>query len=128
MDIMKFLSYLLRYSAICFIYIYIYIYMYIYIYIERERYSYIYIVLTIRQIRRSWCKTPRNNTLVCRFLRGIWFDTQRDDETNIQAYVLFQETVTAIRIPYSNTKIKDRLPDEDKDFSKIVAGVLHGDK
>ena len=41
-------------------------------------------------------------------------------------YGLSKETVTAIMIFYSNTKIKVRSPNGDSEFD-IVAGVLQGD-
>ena len=68
-------------------------------------------------------KKPRRNTIVCRFLQGIWFHTQREDGANTSNYGLPKGTVhTAIMIFYSYTKVKVRSPDGD--FFDIVADVL----
>ena len=43
------------------------------------------------------------------------------------AYGLLKETVAAITILYSNTKVKVCSPDGDTEYFNIVAGVLQGD-
>ena len=48
-------------------------------------------------------------------------------EQTLLVYGLLKETVTAIRMLYRNTKVKVGLPDEDRDFFDIVAGILQGD-
>ena len=48
-------------------------------------------------------------------------------EQNLLAYRVPKETVAAIRIFYSNTKVKVRSPDGDTEYFDIVAGVLQGD-
>ena len=45
----------------------------------------------------------------------------------LHSYSLPQETVTVIRIQYSNEKRKVRSQDGGRDFFDIVAGVLQGD-
>ena len=75
--------------------------------------------------RWSSCKTLQGNTLICRFLQGIWFHTQR--EQILLAYGFPKETATAIMMLYKNTKVKVHSPDGDTDFFDIVAGVLPSD-
>ena len=48
-------------------------------------------------------------------------------EQILLAYVLPNETVAAITIPYRNTKVKVRSPDRDTEYFDIVEGVLQGD-
>ena len=48
-------------------------------------------------------------------------------EQILLAYGLPEETVEAIMILYSNTKVKVRSPDGDTEYFDIVAGVLQGD-
>ena len=48
-------------------------------------------------------------------------------EQILQAYDLPKETVAAIIMSYTNTKVMVRSPDEDTDFFNIVGGVLQRD-
>ena len=48
-------------------------------------------------------------------------------EQILLAYGLPKESVAAITIPYGNSKVKVRSPDEDTEYFDIVAGVLQGD-
>ena len=77
--------------------------------------------------RRNSCKIPWDNTLVWRFLLGIWFHIQRKNEANTSSVWSPPKKVTAIMILYKNTEIKIRSPDGDIDFFDIVVGVLHRD-
>ena len=43
------------------------------------------------------------------------------------AFGLHKETVSAIMMPYKNTKAMVRSPDGDSDFFDILPGVLQGD-
>ena len=46
-------------------------------------------------------------------------------EQILLAYGVPRETVTAIMVLYSNSKVKVRSPDGDTVFFDIVAGILH---
>ena len=48
-------------------------------------------------------------------------------EQILPAFGLTKETVRAIMMLYRNTKAKVCSVDRDKDFFRIVAGVLQGD-
>ena len=62
----------------------------------------------------------RGNTIVRRFLQGIWLHTQRIDGAN----GLPKETYTTIMMLYENAKAMVLSPDGDANFFNIVAGVL----
>ena len=86
--------------------------------------------LTIHQIIEGVCaKKPWGNTLIWRFLQGIWFHTQREDRANTSSIwpPHKKKTITAIMILYKTTKVKVCSPDGDTDFFEIAAGVLQGD-
>ena len=48
-------------------------------------------------------------------------------EQTLLTYGLPKETVTAILIPYKNTKVKVRSPDGDTDNFNIIAGIQQED-
>ena len=48
-------------------------------------------------------------------------------EQIFRAYDLLKESIAAIMMVYTNTKVKVCSPDGDTDFFDIVAGVLQGD-
>ena len=78
-------------------------------------------------IRKSSCKKPRGDIIICRLLQGIWLHAQREDGAKLLAYSLPKETVAAIMMLYENTKEKVRSPNGDTDVFDIVAGVQQGD-
>ena len=77
--------------------------------------------------RRRSRKNPRSNTLIRRFLQGIWLHTLKEDGTNITGVWSPKETFTDIMILDKIMKVKVPSPDRDTDFFDIVAGVLPGD-
>ena len=71
-------------------------------------------------------KKSRSNTIISRFLQGIWFHTVWKTGKIVLTYCFPKETITAIIMLYRNTKVKVRSLERDTDFD-IVAGVLRGD-
>ena len=57
---------------------------------------------------KSSCKKPRGDTLICRFLLGIWPYTQREMQQILLAYGLPKETVAVINMLYKKRKVKVR--------------------
>ena len=77
--------------------------------------------------RRSSYKKLWGNTLICRFLQGIWLHTQRGDRTNTSSvWSPHQKIVAAIMMLYKNTKVKVCSLVGDSDFFD-VADVLQVD-
>ena len=76
---------------------------------------------------KSSCYKPWGDTLVRRFLQSIDSIHKEKMERILLAYGLPRETVRALMILYSNTKVKVRSTDVDTDFSGSVAGLQHGD-
>ena len=72
--------------------------------------------------KKSW-----GNTIVHRFLQGILFHIQTKDGANITNIWSPKETVTAIIMPYKNTKAMVCSPIGNIDFFDIIAGVLQED-
>ena len=66
----------------------------------------------------------RGNTLIRRFLQGIWVHTQREDRENTIRVWSPQGNCHSHN---ENTKVKVRSPDWDRYFFDIVAGVLEED-
>ena len=85
-------------------------------------------ILTIRRIFEGVrAKHLQATLLFVNFTKA--FDSIHRGEMKqiLQAYGLPKETVAAITILYSNTKVKVRSPDGDTEYFDIVAGVLQGD-
>ena len=78
-------------------------------------------------MRRSQSEKPWGNTLIYRFLWGIWLHTQRGDGKILLAYGLPKETILAIMMLYKNIKVKVCSLDGNTDFFEIVAGVFQED-
>ena len=61
------------------------------------------------------------------FSKAFDFIHRKKMEQILLAYDLTKETITAIMIPYKNTKVNVCSPDGDTDHFDIAAGVLQGD-
>ena len=85
-------------------------------------------ILTIRRILEGVrAKNLQVTLLFVDFTKAFDFIHRGKMEQILLAYGIPKETVAAIMIPYRNTKVKIRSPDEDTEFFDIVAGVLQGD-
>ena len=74
------------------------------------------------------CRNPQGDTLICRFLQGIWLHTQREDGAKTSILGFTQRNCCSHKDAlYFNTKVKVCSPDVNTDFFDIVAGVLQGD-
>ena len=60
----------------------------------------------------------RGNTILCKFLQGIWFQTQRKDGANTSVYSFCKETSTA-KMFSRYRKYKIRSLEGDIDFFDI---------
>ena len=85
-------------------------------------------ILTIRRIREEVRVKNFEEMLLFVDFSQVFDPIQRWKMKQILlACGLPKETITAIMMLYSNTKVKVRLSDGDIDFFDIVAGVLQGD-
>ena len=86
-------------------------------------------LLTIRRILKGVrAKKSLSDTIICRFLPGIWHYTQTEDRANTSGLRSPKETVAAIiRLDKKNTKVKVHSPDRETHFFDTVASVLLGD-
>ena len=60
---------------------------------------------------KEFVQKPRGDTLLHKFLQGIWSHTQRGDRTNTSAYGIPKETVAAILMLYKtrNSRFTHRM-------------------
>ena len=65
--------------------------------------------------------------IVCRLFQVIGLHKLREDGANTSNILSSKETVIAIMMLYSNTKVKVHSPDGYTDFFDVVAGDLQGD-
>ena len=83
--------------------------------------------MTIHQIIEGVCAKKLKVTLLFEDFSKAFDSIHREKIKQILlGYGLPKETVTAIMMLYSNTKVKVHSPDGDIDFFDIVAGVLQG--
>ena len=85
------------------------------------------ILMNHRIIEGVWAKNLKATLLFMDFSKAFDSIHRGKMEQIFLAYGLLQETVTALWMLYSNTKVKIYSPDEDIDFFNIVAGVQQGD-
>ena len=84
--------------------------------------------MTIRRILEGvWAKNLQATISFVDFTKAFDSIHRGKMEQILLAYGLPKETITAIMIPYTNTKVKVRSPDGDTDYFDIVAGVLQRD-